>query len=495
MTSLDELSRKFSGDHRPRAEGTAAATRAAAAANALDQALIFAGLAPTEAKALVLVGLADDGRLLEAAFTRLPDLQAVLIFEPERRNLAPLLARAVEGGWGAVDPGRCIVAEPSEPGDGAPGWSLYRQLFQFFRACNVRPSLALVLSDPGLEPTAAHGQAQAASRDFCSGFSAAFFAGNAPTVEIPTALLRATADSLFQQEERYHALKFYLRSQAISPRDDVAWRILECWGDLRCYDQVQRWLQQPVFPETFRQQLVPQIEAALDEQRAARTANLAANRTALTAHLPDCGGWLRDDPGGDFTIVELPPIPWLLTYDSGQKRVRRAPYFLLVRVEDDGVTELNPPADPQAIHRNMSPPGDRDPYHACVAGWVASWGAAHVLLWTDLATAIPGWHRVVNLIEPDTRALSLLLQTVDLSDRLLPDRVHLFLGEDAEGSFVRLLEDEPNHAIPGIWAGVGPTLQAQLARVAPRPGGSDRGQRSPDRGALPHHPSARRSWK
>jgi hypothetical protein len=424
------------------------------------RAVSFAGLAPSEVRAVVLVGLRSPA-LVQAAFRQLPGLTGALILAPVQADLRAWLDRTAATGPGSVDPARCFLTEPRASGDPEPRLADYLALLQFFRAIRLSPALALVLGSG--EPAAA--PALTAARDVCWGFSATLLARTDGAAELSADLLRAAGDLLYDQHERYHALKYYLRAYRSTPRADVAWRILECWSDLRAFEQVRRWLDQPAFPETFRAQLRPEIDSALAEQRTTRQGTLLRNRQALAAHLPEAAARLSDHPADDTTVVELPPLPWLLAYQRGQPTVHRAPYPLLVRVEDDHLVELNPPTHPEAVHRDMTPPEGRSLFHVCVRGWVTHWGAAHILLSTDLASTVPNWHRVINLIEPDASALSRLLEATDLSDRLQPDRVYLFLGPQAEADFLALLAAEPNHAIPGVWFGVEPPLQAALEQI------------------------------
>ena len=468
MTTLAALAQQLEAAGTTAVEARApgpAAPATPTGPEALARAVTLSGLTREEISVLVLVG-ASDRTTLTAAFRELPVLRAVLVVEPDLRNLVGLLARTPEG-WGPIAPDRCQVADLPEPaGTPAFGRTLYRQLFTFFLATQARPGGALVVLDPTLTASADHRRARDVVRDLCTGFSARFLAELNDPAEVPASFLRTVADFLFAQGDRYHALKLYLLIHESAAQPQLAWRILECWSDLTAFPQVKRWLQQEIFPAGIRESLGAQLEAARVDQEALRAETFTRNLAALQTHFPAAAAQVAAARAAraNLELVELPEVPWM-AYAHGGLSVQRGPYPLLVRIEGSRLSELNPPPAPEDVHAAMSPPAQRDQAHACVADWVRHAAEAHLLLCTDVSSPIPGWHRVVHLIEADAAALALLLETADLSDRLQPDRVHLFVGQQADRDFLRTLDREPNRVIPGVWFGVGPRLQAGLTAV------------------------------
>ncbi len=447
------------GGRPPQSEAEAAAI--------LDGAIRFSSAPPDNVRVLVLVGAAGP-EVLAGAFDRLPSLSQVLVIEPDPAAARSLVVQAMESRLGPALLERCKVAELPDTPSPALALKVYLELWQFLIANGVAPGDALVVEagvDTPARPAPGLALARLAVRDLCSGFSARFLALLAAGDLLPPAALRTIADFLFEAGQRYHALKFYWFLHHERRATDVAWKILECWADLQAFDQVERWCKQPVFPDSFRRKLARDLQLEQRKQRGLRRGIWGRNLTALRAGFPEVAARLEKIGSDRPTVVQLPDLPWRLEYRADSVTLQRAPYLLLLRIEGPLLREVNPLPDPDEVHRAVMSPTQASLAHVCVGAWTAAAAAAEILLSTEVTVAQPNWCRLAYLVEPDPAALAVLLETVDFSSWLVPDRTHLFLGLRAGEELVAFLRERPDHAIPAVRAGVDPSLSSQLEAV------------------------------
>jgi hypothetical protein len=422
----------------------------------LQAAVSLMGMDAGDVPAVVLVG-EHQSDVLPALLGRLPEARVLLV----GARGATLAGFAQPSGLPA---GRCFLATTPAPEAPNPRLALVAELVQFFAEVKAPPNATLVLA-----PATGDDALTAVVEDFCSGFSAGLFAELAAGAALPTPVLRAIADVLFEQRDLYHALKYYFTLYVGDPAPPTGWRILECLADLGASEWVVRWLAQPIFSPDFRAQIkaelgdAPTASARLRSECLQRNlgalARFPAVKAAIEAAAEDCPA----------SLLYLPDTPSRVRYDGRTFAISRDDYPLLVAPAAGGILrELNPPPTPRELRALGAWLRSSDQPHAAVLGWVRNAWAAEMLLSTRVVSGLPGWQRLVFLVEPDAGTLAALLGVLDLSRQLrgpiIPE-VGPFVGPDAEQRLLDFLRAEADYPTPGVFIGDGARVQAAVPDI------------------------------
>jgi hypothetical protein len=455
LVSLEEFLQSLTSAGAVPATGTSVSSPrpVAGAAASLAEALLLAGAPAEEFRAAIVVGAAD-AKTLASLLDACPNAMVLLI------AVEPTLIAALETEETGLDRGRCFVATLPEKVEGGFPLAVLSEMLAFLVDAECAPSDVLVLGASGEHaPESAAIVGERAVRDLCGGYSRALLANAVDSPPDDAAailpLLRVVGDFLFGVREHYHALKYYWTlyhaAKTASQVDQHAgWRILECWAELGCPEWVDRWVDEPPFSDDFRAKIREEVGSELTRGRQQRAATFAKNRAALERVGVPNG--LVAPTERNIAQVFLPSVPAQLGYDGTTFAVTRAEYPLLVRVSGPVLEELNPPPDPACFRAVFAALASRDQPHAVVVGWVRHAWAARILVTARVVSTLPGWRRLVFLIESDTEALAMLLATEDLSKPLV-EATRAFIGAGAEDGFLDWLQTEPNVPPPGEFIG------------------------------------------
>lgn len=164
------------------------------------------------------------------------------------------------------------------------------------------------------------------------------------------------------------------------------------------------------------------VREACDDELAAK------NLAHLHQCFPGVATQLDRVRAAPIEVARVAAVPWIYDFPAGCCHLDTYP--LMLDLADDRITALNRPSDPRHYHAFFSRLDNPREAHACIGSSTAI-ASLVTLLRHNLHTTVVNWQHRVYLYEGHLPLFRRVLELVDLTFLLRPERVDMHVGPDA----------------------------------------------------------------